>query len=145
MSAYVFNRWTLVSVGLVVGFAYFYHQKPGIRSPIREHVLLGNMRGMRRSAVVIGATGATGTSLVEQLLRSNEWGKVTIIHRRELSTDQMQLNADQLSKLTQHTVDMEQLTNDDTIELFKQHDVTFCTLGTTREIAKTAEQWRKVV
>ena len=99
---------------------------------------------LSRSAVVIGATGATGTPLVQQLLRSNEWGKVTIIHRRLMDVSNMDLTEKELNKLHQHKVNMEQLTEDDVTDLFKDHDVTFCTLGTTREHAITAENWRKV-
>ena len=40
---------------------------------------------------------------------------------------------------------MEQLLVDDNINLFKGHDVTFCTLGTTRSIAGSADNWRKVM
>eukprot|EP01084_Bolivina_argentea_P221869 375674_1 len=141
MSSYLFNRWTLVSVGIVVGFAYYYNQKSGITNPIRQHTLFGDLR---RRAVVIGATGATGSSLVHQLLTSNEWGKVTIIHRRLLDISKMDLTQQQQSKLHQHVVNMEQLVTEENIKLFKDHDITFCTLGTTRSIAKTAENWRKV-
>eukprot|EP01084_Bolivina_argentea_P152688 266309_1 len=140
MSSYLFNRWTLASVCLVAG-VYYYSQNNAITSPIRQHISLDQMQ---RSAVVIGATGATGRTLVNQLLNSNQWGKVTIIHRRLLDTSSMKLTQQQQSKLTQHVVDMEQLLSDENIELFRNHDVTFCTLGTTRDIAKTAENWRKV-
>lgn len=109
--------------------------------PLRQHVLIGDMR---RSAVVIGATGATGTCLVEQLLRSSEWGKVTVIHRRPLDISTMQLDDTQKLKLVQHSVNMEQLLSDENVQLFEDHDVTFCTLGTTRDAAGTADNFRKV-
>ena len=146
MSSYLFNRYTLVSVGIVVvAVSYYYYysgnQNNGITNPIRQHLLFGDMR---RSAVVIGGTGATGTTLVNQLLKSKEWGKITIIHRRELDISQMNLTMDESSKLTQHIVDMAQLLTDTNIELFKGHDVTFCTLGTTRGNAGSADNWRKV-
>ena len=142
--SYLFNRWTLVSFGIVIGFAYYYNNtnKRAITSPIRQHLVFNNMR---RSAVVIGATGATGNTLVHQLLTSNEWGKVTIIHRRELDTSNMQLTEQELSKLQQHTVNMEQLLTDENVELFKDHDVTFSVIGTTRGKAGSAENWRKVL
>ena len=64
---------------------------------------------MRRRAVVIGGTGATGQTLVYQLLKSSEWGKVTIIHRRLLDTKYMNdLNKNELSKLKQYKVNMSQ-------------------------------------
>lgn len=144
MSSYLLNRWTLVSVGIVIGFAYYYNRNSNTNSsggPLREHILFGDMR---RSAVVIGATGATGTSLVQQLLKSKEWGKVTIIHRRELDVSNMELTNEQSAKLRQYTVDMQQLLTDDNVQLFRDHDVTFCTLGTTRANAGSASNWRKV-
>jgi len=142
MASYIFNRWTFLSVGIAVGFAYLYNHKGHSRPiPIRQHLSFGDMR---RSAVVIGATGATGVALVEQLLRSNEWGRVTVIHRRPVDISAMNLDEDQISKLRQHTVEMEHLVSDEVMELFKGHDVTFCTLGTTRDVAGTADQFRKV-
>merc|ERR1712130_54299 len=57
---------------------------------------------------------------------------------------QMELTADQSSKLVQHTVDMNKLVDDENIHLFADHDVTFCTLGTTRDAAGSAENFRKV-
>jgi len=55
-----------------------------------------------------------------------------------------QLTPDELSKLTQHEVDMNALTNEDNIRLFENHDTCFCTLGTTRDGAGTAENFRKL-
>mgnify|MGYP001354443207 CR=1 FL=1 len=48
-------------------------------------------RGVRtdksKKAVVIGATGATGSQLVKKLLDSDKWGKITTISRRKVIDD----------------------------------------------------------
>jgi len=111
--------------------------------PLRKHIT-GN--GGRRG-LIIGATGATGQYLLYQLLKSNEWSKITCIHRREIDLSTIEntigkLTDDEKSKLRTHTIDMEKLSEQEA--LFRDHDVTFCVLGTTRAIAKTAENYRKV-
>jgi len=114
--------------------------------PLRQHVLTNDGR---RRAVVLGATGATGRFIVYHLLKSKEWSRVTVIHRRKLDLDEFQkgvgqLTQDELSKLTQHEVDMNALANEDNIRFFENHDTCFCALGTTRETAGTAENFRKI-
>lgn len=88
----------------------------------------------------MGPTGATGKYILSYLIASSEWKKITIIHRREVDLDDISKKTgviftdEQKSKVTQHKVDMEKLCeNDDAIntnvELFKDHEVTFCVLG----------------
>lgn len=50
-----------------------------------------------KNAIVIGATGATGTQLVQQLLEHQNYQSVTVLTRRSLSIDS--------SKLIEHLVD----------------------------------------
>jgi len=116
--------------------------KPAAFEPIRRHLTTGNRR-----AAILGATGATGQYVVHHLLASDEWSKVTVIHRRKLDMEALEketgkLTDEQKSKLTQHEVDMSKLTEQEA--LFQGHDVVFCTLGTTRSAAKSADAFRKV-
>jgi len=102
--------------------------------------LFGTHSSHTRSAVVLGATGATGQYILCYLLRSPQWQKVSIIHRREIDLraisekTKIALSEQQKSKLCQHVVEMEKMCeNEEAIQknaaLFKDHDVTFCVLG----------------
>jgi len=141
---------TLFSEKRYFGFRMGNHQSEEKVEPVRNHVTGEKKEG--RSAVVIGGTGATGQYLVYYLLRSPEWSKVTAFTRREISLKDLQTNIDvskeqelteeQLNKLTQHTIDMGKIAEEQ--KSFEGHDVTFCVLGTTRDVARTAENFRKV-
>eukprot|EP01083_Nonionella_stella_P204824 746393_1 len=122
---------------------------------LRPHIKRTTNNKPGRSALLLGASGATGKFILSYLICSPEWSKITIIHRREINLDEISKQSNipftdqQKSKVTQHTLNMEQLCqNDDTItknvELFKDHDITICTLGTTRSKADSAENFRKV-
>ncbi len=56
---------------------------------------------MNKKALIIGATGATGTSLVKQLLENEHYSFVDVFARREASFKH--------SKLTWHVVDFNAL------------------------------------
>lgn len=83
-------------------------------------------------ALVIGATGATGKDLVDQLLNDEMFNEVHIFIRRSIST--------QHEKLHVHVVDFDQ------IEAWKeqlQGTVLFSALGTTLKQAGSQEaQWK---
>ena len=83
-------------------------------------------------ALVIGATGAVGRDLVEQLLKDNAFGSVTAFVRRPLAIDN--------PKLTVHVIDF------DRPEQWRQlleGDVLFSCLGTTiRAAGSQANQWK---
>eukprot|EP01102_Stenamoeba_stenopodia_P019501 TRINITY_DN7381_c0_g1_i1.p1 TRINITY_DN7381_c0_g1~~TRINITY_DN7381_c0_g1_i1.p1 ORF type:complete len:246 (-),score=48.08 TRINITY_DN7381_c0_g1_i1:254-931(-) len=88
-------------------------------------------------ALVIGATGATGKSLVANLLKSPTVSKVTILVRRK-ATDLFQAS----DKLEEHVINMDEMESH--AAAFKDHDVSYCCLGTTRKDAGSAEAFRKV-
>lgn len=92
-----------------------------------------NAGGLR--ALVIGATGATGKSLVARLASMHEYSKVGTISRRSVDYEEA-------DKVTQHIVDMATL--DAHPEFFRNYDVLFCTLGTTRSAAGSAEKFVEV-
>eukprot|EP00039_Didymoeca_costata_P020137 m.340194 g.340194 ORF g.340194 m.340194 type:complete len:268 (+) comp19178_c0_seq1:406-1209(+) len=90
------------------------------------HLLRGNAS---RAAIVIGATGATGSQVLAQLLDSDEWGKVTTFGRRELDVKH--------SKLNHHIVSLDNL--EPSKDAWIGHDVVFHCLGTTRSQAGGAD------
>ena len=84
------------------------------------------------SAVVIGATGAVGKQLMQQLLENTNYEKITTIGRRKLDLPDI---ADS-NKLHQIVVDMANPEFDK--ELISDYDVAICTFGTTRKAAGSA-------
>lgn len=83
-------------------------------------------------ALVIGATGATGKDLVEQLLNDEQFEKVTLFVRRSLPL--------QHEKLHTHTIDFDRPQH---WHRLVEGDVLFSCLGTTIKAAGTQdEQWK---
>ncbi len=85
-----------------------------------------------RAAIVVGATGLTGTSLVEQLCENDEYVSVTVIARRKPAFEHTKLEV--------------KIRNFDTLE---ENDIEFahelyCCLGTTIKKAGSREEFEKV-
>ncbi|MCY9545892.1 NAD(P)H-binding protein [Lysinibacillus xylanilyticus] len=85
-----------------------------------------------RAAIVVGATGLTGTSLVEQLCKNDEYVSVTVIARRAPAYTHPKLEV--------------KIRNFDTLE---EKDIEFahelyCCLGTTIKKAGSREEFEKV-
>lgn len=85
-----------------------------------------------RSAIVVGATGLVGSSLIRQLCESDEYISVTAISRRPLTYDH--------PKLTVKISSFDEIEEKD-IEFANDF---FCCLGTTMKKAKTKEAFEKV-
>ena len=86
-----------------------------------------------KTALVIGATGATGTSLVKQLLENGHYSFIDVFARKEAALSH--------PKLTWHVVDF------DALEIWKDQirgDVLFSALGTTLKIAGSKEAQYKI-
>lgn len=84
------------------------------------------------NALVIGATGATGKDLVEQLMRDDSFERVDVFVRRSLDIHH--------NKLTVHVIDFDQ---PDTWSDLVTGDVLFSCLGTTIKAAGSKEaQWK---
>ena len=83
-----------------------------------------------KSALVIGATGLTGSLLLEMLLQSSAYHTVHVYSRRSLGI--------QHPKLQEHLIDFDQYQG--TV----QADTLFCCLGTTIKKVKTKEAFKKV-
>jgi uncharacterized protein YbjT (DUF2867 family) len=86
-----------------------------------------------RTAVLAGASGLVGGHLLQELLASPAYEKVTVLVRKPLAVSH--------PKLVQVAVDFERL--DAYREHFQVDDV-FCCLGTTIKIAKTKEAFERV-
>ena len=88
---------------------------------------------MTKSAVLLGASGLVGSSLLRELLGGDAYEKVTVFVRRELAVNH--------PKLVQRVVDFERI--GEAAEEFRVEDV-FCCLGTTIKKAGSQEAFRKV-
>lgn len=86
-----------------------------------------------RKALILGATGLIGESLLEQLLIQNDYTQVTILSRRKIPNDH--------PKLIQVICELGDM--DRYREAFKVDDI-YCCLGTTIKKAGTKEQFKKV-
>ncbi|MBM7661360.1 uncharacterized protein YbjT (DUF2867 family) [Bacillus mesophilus] len=88
---------------------------------------------MKKTAVIVGASGLVGKSLLEILLSSDYYDHVKILVRNKLEITH--------NKLEQIKVNFDQL------ELYKEHlyaEDVFCCLGTTIKKAKTKEAFKLV-
>ena len=84
------------------------------------------------NALVIGATGAVGMDLVEQLLKDDAFERVTVFVRRPLAVEN--------PKLTVHIIDFD---HPEEWQKLLQGDVLFSCLGTTIKAAGSQEaQWK---
>jgi len=93
-------------------------------------------------AVVVGGTGATGRELIAQLLDSPKWKTVVSIARREIDLPDTYKGL-QLAKLRQRIINMDNLAAEGQ-GAFEKADVVFCTLGTTRGKAGSAQEFVRV-
>lgn len=87
----------------------------------------------KKSALLAGATGAVGSKLLHELLRSNKYSRIIILSRRELD-------------ITLPLIEV-QLVNFDNLADSKINgpvDDVFCCLGTTRKKAGSLEAFKQV-
>jgi len=87
---------------------------------------------MKRAAI-IGATGLVGQRLLKLLLDSDRYDEVHYIGRRRADIDS--------PKLVQHVMPLE---NINTLKLSSRIDDAFCTLGTTIDVAKSADNFARI-
>ena len=92
---------------------------------------------MKKRAIVIGGTGATGRHLIKQLLLNDNWGDVTSIGRKSV------LKGKKHDKLEDIVIDS--LYNlSSTKTLWKNQDVFFNCIGTTRKRAGSAKKFIEI-
>ncbi|MFC9542483.1 NAD(P)H-binding protein [Lysinibacillus sp. NPDC056959] len=85
-----------------------------------------------RAAIVVGATGLTGTSLVEQLCENDEYVSVTVIARRApaFTHPKLEVKIRNLDTLEEKDIEL-------------AHEL-YCCIGTTIKKAGSREQFEKV-
>lgn len=88
---------------------------------------------MKKKAVILGASGLIGTSLLTQLLDSPDYTDVLVLVRKKLNREH--------PKLEQLVVNFDRL-NDYGSEI--QGNVVFCCLGTTKSKTPDVAQYRKI-
>eukprot|EP00040_Diaphanoeca_grandis_P026561 m.149108 g.149108 ORF g.149108 m.149108 type:complete len:252 (+) comp30638_c0_seq1:224-979(+) len=103
-----------------------------------DDVPLANM-----SAVVVGATGAVGRRVMARLLADTRFNKVIAITRIEFDFSKDSTAGAQLDKLETKIVP-DLLTLSDQKDLMEGADVAFCTLGTTRSKAGSAQRFVEI-
>jgi uncharacterized protein YbjT (DUF2867 family) len=87
-----------------------------------------------KKALVLGATGLVGKNVVYQLLKSNDYSKVSIGHlRKEMTISD--------PKLEQHVINFDNMS--EYAVLFKVDEV-YCCLGSAIKKAETKEAFEKV-
>ncbi|KAI6006669.1 hypothetical protein F5J12DRAFT_782911 [Pisolithus orientalis] len=95
----------------------------------------------RKSALLLGATGAVGKKLLAELLAHDEWCKIGEYGRRVTALENLPPGQRE-GRLEQKVIDFE---NIETAGLKNgQWDVVFVTLGTTRAQAGSAEMFEKI-
>ncbi len=88
---------------------------------------------MKKTAIILGATGLTGSILLKKLLKDPAYEKIKLFSR---STADMNS-----PKIEEHLIDMFQLENHS--EAFKA-DVVFCCIGTTKAKTPEKETYKKI-
>jgi|SRR5690554_1214148 len=116
-------------------------KKPSIISNIKKGISkitsnavnlpFSKKKGMK--AVILGATGLTGSHLLNQLLEDSDFKKVVVLTRRSLEKTH--------PKLEEHLVDL--LNLETHAKLFKA-DVVFCCVGTTRAKTPDKDLYRRI-
>ncbi len=88
---------------------------------------------MKKSAIILGATGLTGSILLEKLIEDDSFGKIKLFSRKSVGKSS--------PKIEEHIVDLFELEkySDD----FKA-DVVFCCIGTTKAKTPDTETYRKI-
>jgi uncharacterized protein YbjT (DUF2867 family) len=88
---------------------------------------------MSKTAIILGATGLTGSLLLETLLKDERYGHVTLFSRNTCGLKH--------PKLTEYIVDLFE------IEHYKEKfkaDTVFCCIGTTKSKTSNKETYKKI-
>ncbi|KDQ12812.1 hypothetical protein BOTBODRAFT_161411 [Botryobasidium botryosum FD-172 SS1] len=95
------------------------------------------------SALIVGATGATGRHVLTELLASNHFTRVVEVGRRVTPPESL-ADAAGKDKLVQKVIDFENTQVAEWKLKDQDADVVFITLGTTRAAAGSQERWDKI-
>lgn len=88
---------------------------------------------MGKTAIILGATGAVGSQLLERLLQDPEYSKIKLFARGE--------NTHTAAKIDYHKIDVLEL---DHYATAFTGDVVFCCIGTTKAKTPDTTQYRKI-
>ncbi len=88
---------------------------------------------MKKTAIILGATGLTGSILLKKLLKDPSFEKIKLFSRSSAKKNS--------PKIEEHLIDMFQL--EDYSEAF-QADVVFCCIGTTKANTPDKETYKKI-
>lgn len=88
---------------------------------------------MKKTAIILGATGLTGGILLEKLLQNPSFEKIILFSRSSVGTN--------TPKIEEHLIDMFQL--EEQAEAFKAN-VVFCCIGTTKANTPNKETYKKI-
>lgn len=88
---------------------------------------------MKKTAIVLGASGLTGSYVLERLLADNDYDKVIVFNRRTLGLSH--------TKLTEYIIGFSELEHQK--EHFKA-DVVFCCIGTTKAKTPNKTLYRQI-
>ncbi len=92
------------------------------------------MNNNKTTAIIAGSTGLTGTLLLRELLRSDDFAAIKVITRRPLNINDPRVLEVPIKDLQEIHIDDPRF----------QADIYFCCLGTTIKKAGTQEAFRKV-
>lgn len=97
------------------------------------------------SAVILGATGATGRCVLGELMACPAWVRIRTLGRRAATVPEEykvdQAAEEQSGRLEQRIAQLDELGDE---SLYAGADTVFCCLGTTRKAAGSAEAFRQV-
>ncbi|MBK5213180.1 MAG: NAD(P)H-binding protein [Flavobacteriaceae bacterium] len=88
---------------------------------------------MKKTAIILGATGLTGSILLDKLLKDDSFEKIKLFSRSYAEKNS--------PKIEEHLIDMFQL--EDHSDAFKS-DVVFCCIGTTKAKTPDKETYKKI-
>lgn len=97
-----------------------------------------------KSAIILGATGATGKPLLTELLGSSHYDRVHAFVRRPFKADSPHKEND---KLIEHAIDFDKLTDSqEGAQALRdvQAEAVYITLGTTRAQAGSAQAFERI-
>ena len=94
------------------------------------------------TAIVLGATGATGSQIVKHLIKSSKCDQVTAIIRQSSEPYNYNLTEDEQKKLNILAIDFENLPQ--YIDQFPSNSIVFSALGSTRAQAGTIEKFYNI-
>lgn len=88
---------------------------------------------MKKTAIILGATGLTGNLLLKNLLSDNTYSHIKLFSRQKCGIEN-----NKLTEYIGNIIDLEKFAKD-----FTAHEV-FCCVGTTKAKSKDKEQYRAI-